>query len=246
MKIKKKISAVLTAAMLMTGLTGCAGENQIPDFTQDEVQEIGEFVALTVMKYDINHRSRLMDLEVLDVEKEEDGVSATPEPEETSGMPPVADTPVVDASGKEEAENAPAYSLEEVMGLPEGLAVTFVGQASYESYPEDGEFFSVNASEGKKLLVLQFSVTNNGAEEKSVNILDSDVVFTVKVNETYSRKALPTILLDDLSTYIGTVPAGGTVNTVIVIQVEEEMAENISSLSLNVKNGEKASTIKLL
>ena len=47
MTVKRKISMVLTAALLMTGLTGCA-ENQIKDLSEDEIQAVGEYVALTI------------------------------------------------------------------------------------------------------------------------------------------------------------------------------------------------------
>ena len=46
---KRKIVAIFTAALLITGLTGCA-ENQIPDLSGDEIQAVGEYVAITLMK----------------------------------------------------------------------------------------------------------------------------------------------------------------------------------------------------
>ena len=239
MTVKRKISMVLTAALLMTGLTGCA-ENQIKDLSEDEIQAVGEYVALTMMKYDINHRSRLMDLAVVDEsDSSAEGVEEEQISEEPSGMAPVDDTPVVNASGKEEQE-APSYSLEEVMGLPEGLEVAFTGQEVYESYPENADYFSLNASEGRKLLVLRFSIVNVGEQEQNVDLLNSGAVFHIKVNETFSRRALTTMLMDDMATYVGTVPAGGSVDTVLVIEVDNGMAESISSVGLSVENGEKA------
>ncbi len=239
MTVKRKISMVLTAALLMTGLTGGA-ENQIKDLSEDEIQAVGEYVALTMMKYDINHRSRLMDLAVLDEsDSSAEGAEEEQISEEPSGMAPVDDTPVVNASGKEEQE-APSYSLEEVMGLPEGLEVAFTGQEVYESYPENADYFSLNASEGRKLLVLRFSIVNVGEQEQNVDLLNSGAVFHIKVNETFSRRALTTMLMDDMATYVGTVPAGGSVDTVLVIEVDNGMAESISSVGLSVENGEKA------
>ncbi len=245
MTVKRKISMVLTAALLMTGLTGCA-ENQIKDLSEDEIQAVGEYVALTMMKYDINHRSRLMDLSVLDEsDSSAEGADEEQISEEPSGMAPVDDTPVVNASGKEEQE-APSYSLEEVMGLPEGLEVAFTGQEVYESYPENADYFSLNASEGRKLLVLRFSIVNAGEQEQNVDLLNSGAVFHIKVNETFSRRALTTMLMDDMATYVGTVPAGGSVDTVLVIEVDNGMAESISSVGLSVENGEKAYLSNLL
>lgn len=51
--------------------------------------------------------------------------------------------------------------------------------------------------------------------------------------------------LNDLSTYEGTVAAGEKADAILVIEVEGDMAENISSVSLQVKKEEKAHTLKL-
>lgn len=239
---KKNISIALVTALLMAGLTGC-GENQIPELSGEEIQAVGEYVAMKMMKYDINHRSRLMDLTQLKaVEPTEP--QEPQEPKEPSDMAPVDDTPVVDSAGKQEQE--PEYSLEEVLGLPEGITIAFTEEQIFDSYPEEEDFISLAASEGKKLLVLHFALTNNNEQEQSVDIMNSGSLFHVTVNEAYSRMALPTVLLDDLSTYKGAVPAGGTVNTVLVIEVGTDMAENITSVSLQVKREDKINVMKLM
>ena len=88
MKCRKSITKLLALAMTMAALTGCA-ENQIPERTEEEMQAIGEFVAFTMMKYDMGHNSRLMDLPP--VEETEDTDAERPEEEEpgTMGMDPV-------------------------------------------------------------------------------------------------------------------------------------------------------------
>lgn len=230
--------------MLMVSLTGCA-ENQIPDLSGEEVQAIGEYVAVTMMKYDINHRSRLMDLAVLDADYVPESPAEIQEPEEPSGMAPVDDTPVVDSAGKEEQAAVPSYTLEEVAGLPEGVEVAFTERGIYDNYPEEGDFFSLNASAGRKLLVLHFSITNTGEQEQNVDILGSGAVFSVTVNETYTRRALTVMALNDLSAYEGTVAAGEKADAILVIEVDADMAENISSVSLQVRNEDKAHTMKL-
>ena len=95
MKHKKSVMTVLILAML--GLSGCA-ENQIPDVSEEEMRAIGEYVAYTMVKYDVGHGSRLMDLPPVE-EMDEQAPVPTRSPEETVGMDPVDDTPVVDASG---------------------------------------------------------------------------------------------------------------------------------------------------
>ena len=39
--------------------------NEIPDLTEEESQRIGEYAAVTLLKYDANNRSRLVDPEVV-------------------------------------------------------------------------------------------------------------------------------------------------------------------------------------
>ena len=132
MKHKKSVMTVLILAML--GLSGCA-ENQIPDVSEEEMRAIGEYVAYTMVKYDVGHGSRLMDLPPVE-EMDEQAPVPTRSPEETVGMDPVDDTPVVDASGEvvtDEGQSMeePSYSAEEVMGLPEGVALSFAGKSCW-------------------------------------------------------------------------------------------------------------------
>lgn len=237
---KKNIAAVLTVVFLSVGLTGC-GENVIPDMTEEQVKTVGEYVAFTLMKYDANHRSRLVDLEEL--EAKATIPPATPEPTKPpQGMGEVDNTPIKDSSS-----NVNSYSMEEVLGFPEGVVVNPVGQSICDSYPEDGnDFFSLNAAEGKKLLVLKFEITNNSGQEQKLDVLSSETVFKVTVNGEYTRRALTTILVNDMATFVGTLPAGGKTEAVILVEMDAERASNINSISFNLKNDAKTYTIQLL
>lgn len=227
----------------MLGLSGCA-ENQIPEMSDAEIKAMGEFVAFTLMKYDAGHRSRLMDLPPVDESAADRNVPLpTLSPEETVGMDPVDDTPVVDASG--EVEEEISYSAEEVMGLPEGVELYFAGQALYDSYPGESDAFAVTAGEGKKLLVLTFSIANTSDQEARVDLLSSGTVYRIKVNEERSRKALPTVLPDDMAFYVDTLAAGASVETVLLLEVDAGLAESITSISLDLKNESKSHTILL-
>ena len=54
---KKKLLGILTAAALCLGMTGC-GENQMPELTDAQVKEIGQYVAFILMKYNSNEIGR--------------------------------------------------------------------------------------------------------------------------------------------------------------------------------------------
>lgn len=238
---KKSIAAVLAAAVLCAGLTGC-GKNAIPDMTDDQVKSIGEYVAITMMKYDANHRSRLVDRKL--VEKEPNEPSKPIATKEPSGMGTVDNTPVIDSTVVENP-----YTIEEVLALPDGVTLAYIGQRLCDSYPDTAEIgdFFLPASKGKKLLVLSFVINNSTEQEQKVDLLSSGVTFRVTVNENVSRRALTVAgLLKEMSTYSGEIPANSGVETVILVEVDEKTASALESISLNVKNDTKTYTTQLL
>lgn len=237
---RKNITAVLTAFMLCIGLSGC-GENQIPEMTAEELQMVGEYAAITLMKYDASRRSRLVELP-------EENVSETIEPEEAPepGVPSVTEpeqNTAASVSREETAESS--YTMEEVMGLPEGLSVSYQDYELCDYYPhdEEGSYLSVQAVSGKKLLVLHFSIINGSGEEKSVDLLSGDTAYWITVNGDAPRRALGTMLLDDMTTYSDTVPGGSNAEVVLIVEIEEN-TEPVS-VSLKLKNDSKTHTIQL-
>lgn len=240
--MKKRITGVLTAAVLCLALSGC-GSNQIPEMTGDQLQLIGEYAAITWMKYDAGNRSRLVELPPEPtpgpVQPENplppDAPVQPEEPDHPAGMKPTEDTPVAGST----------LSMEEVLGLPEGFRVEYQEYELCDTYPNDQEdaFFSVPAVEGQKLLVLHFSIYNGSGQEQEVNLLSEDAAFQIVVNETFNRRAMTTWLLDDLATFQGLIPAEGSASAVLLIEVEE--GAEVSTVSLKVKNDSNTCTIQL-
>lgn len=244
--MKRKSGKVFAAAVALAfGLTGCA-ENQIPDMTQEEIKAVGEYIAITMMKYDRNHKSRLMELSADMLFPPEENPE-TDKPEEPSGMGPVDDTPVIDTGGNNTA--AGAYSMEAVLGFPEGVTVEFQEYRVCDYYPENSEdsYFTIPASEGNQLLVLNFRVTNASAEECSVDLQTLEPDFKITVNGEYTRKPLPiTILPNDMTVFSETLAAGESKEAVLLIEIGGNMAKELSSIRLNVENGDKSCTLTLL
>lgn len=233
---KKNMAKGLAAVMLGSILlTGCG--NMIPDMTEEEEQAVGEYAAMVLLKYDANHRSRLVDLSLIEESEEKD--NKTEEPAVTP--PPVineeaSSTPVIDHA--EETQSS-VSSISQFFGLPDSMTISYKDMKVCDSYPEDGQtdgFFSLDASNGKKLLVLEFEMTNNSGAEQSVDILDQNSACKITVNGSYTRTALMTMLTNDLSTYKGSVGAGETQNVVLLIEIDLETADAISDISLTLKN----------
>lgn len=234
-----KNMAVIFAASL--ALTGCS--NTIPDMTAEEEQIIGEYAAFTLLKYDANHRSRLVDLSKV-VEKEEKPQKPVEDSkEEQGGMGPVADTPVVDNTMNS------AGSIEALFELPEGISFTYQGMNTCASYQEPGQengHFSLDASEGKSFLVLQYNVSNQSQTVQRVDLNQKTTAFKVTVNGSYMRTALMTMLPNDMSTYAEDLQPGETKELVLIIEIDQSMADSITTVSLEVKNESNAYTISLL
>lgn len=247
MLTKKFRTGLMTAALcagLCLGMTGC-GENVIPELSGNEMQMIGEYAAFTLMKYDASNRSRLVELPAEPAPEipEQTEPEKSPEPEEPSETGPVDDTPVTDMT-----EDEDPGSMEEVLGLTEGLSVSFTDAEVCDKYPNEEEIgvLSVSASSGKKLLVLHFQFINNTEQEQSVDIASQkELSFRITVNGDYRRNAMTVLLLDDMTTLKETLPAGESTNAVLIIEVEQESIEQIDSISLNLKNDVKAYTIQL-
>jgi len=243
---RKRIGRKAAAVLLMFGLSGCA-QNQIPELTQDEIQTVSEYVAVTMMKYDAGHRSRLVELP----EGERLPPVETPVPTAVPQAPPVASeqqtSPDDNTQQTPSEEAVNPYSMEEVMGLPEGVAAAYTGYQLCSRYPDNGGAggFSLDAVDGRQLLILKFSLTNTSGQEQAVDLLSSGTVYRITVNGNYIRRALTTILGDDMTTFVGTLPEGSSTEAVLVIEVENETADNLSSLEISLKNDSKTYTLQL-
>ena len=65
---KKRIVCGALLCVMALGMTACG--NEIPDLTEAESQRVGEYAAVTLLKYDANHRSRLVDPEIVIAKRE--------------------------------------------------------------------------------------------------------------------------------------------------------------------------------
>lgn len=244
------IKGIAVAASIVTLLTGC-GSN-MPAMTPEQEWKIGEYAALTLLRYDANNRSRLVPYE--QVEERKQMLLAIKEREERK------------ETLKQEAENAASveetpevvendYTVSNTVGtigaffgLPEGVTVSYTGSEVCDSYPSDGSensYFTLDASTGKKLLVLKFNISNQTQEEQLVDILSQSNAIRIKVNGSVTQGALVTMLMNDLSTYRATVAAGESVETVLLTELNVDTATNLSAITLQLSHGEDTYTVQL-
>lgn len=241
--MRKRGIALACAAVLL--MTGCGAI--LPEMTDEESNLIGEYAAITLLKYDANSRSRLVDLTQVEEKTEADvsSVPETPSPEEspTQQAPDISDTPVID---NRDENNYGTDSVESFLELPEGVSVVYTGYQLCQSYPEEeNRYFALDAAEGKELLVLCFSLQNNSGTTHELNLMERRDNYKLTINGNYSKTALPTMLINDLAAYKGTIPDGGAEEVVLVIEIEPEQVSTVETIALRLKNESKTSTIQL-
>lgn len=246
---KSKIKTLFVLSALVLSMSGCG--NVIPEMTDEERQQISEYAAVLLLKHDANSKSRLVDADVIEEEERRQAaweaagkIETTPSPE-AEGMRPVDDTPVVE---NDKEDNMSSSSLEEYFALPQGVSINYVGYHLAENYPEDGEedYFTLEASEGKKLLIMDFSLQNATGGEAEVDLFAKEASYRITINEKHSYNMMTTMLMNDISTYVAQVPAGNNENLVLIAEIDQSVADNITSMTINLKNGSKTYKIQAL
>lgn len=250
--MKKRMVLLCSMAMACV-MSGCAGS--VPDLTEDESEVISEYAAGILLKYDKNYAGRLLDTaemeqaeelwQIREEEKEQGEkqqeqqqaeVEADAEQEQN-----VADAEVVDRS----QETVTASSIEEYYEI-DGFTFKYAGFELVSGYPESSDdtvYFSMDATEGNMLLVVKFDAENQSGTDQTLDMIEYETRFRIAVNGQSGQNALTTMLLNDLSNYKDTVPAGASVSLVSMIEVPE--GTNVESLTMTLRGKEQPVTLQL-
>lgn len=232
---------------MMLSMTACG--NEIPDLTEEESQRVGEYAAVTLLKYDANNRSRLVDPEVVIARLEKEAAKDAAKAEQDAAKAEEAGSTGTTEVTMPTAQEDITASMEEFFGLPEGVSITYEDYMVADSYPEDGsadEYFALDASDGKKLLVLRFSLTNGTEQEQTIDLLNTNSRYIITVNDSTRANALTTMLPNDMSTYAETLEPGQAQELVLLLEVNEDVADAVQAIALRLKNASNEYTIQLL
>lgn len=237
-------AAVLAATVLV--LTGCG--NTVPDLSPEQEQVIGDYAAGLLLKYDAAHRSRLVDLTLIETgEADTQESQEKPLQEEPTSEPAQKEPPVI--IGEEQtAEAVTEVTMEQAFGLPEGVVLVYQGEKVMDTYPEavgGVDYYAVDAAAGKYLLVLSFRLENQSGQTCSIDIFGQQPSVLVNVNDTENCKTLITLLPDDLTTYIGDLPSGSGSDVVLLAETTVSSVENISSMQLSVSCKGQNSSLRI-
>ena len=239
---------VLSYLMICIGCFMLCGCTEYPTMKEADTDLVAEYAAGLLLKHSETSESRLMDVEeaklVLEAEKQkeeqEEVVQIPEEPvEEKEEVPeklPGYETPVID--NIEQNEEISSTLIEDAMGV-ETLSVQLNGYEIKDSYPDgSGSFFALDAGEGNKLLVAKITLINDTDGIVNINMLEKNISYKMSLDGNGYKFALSTMLLDDLSTFVGTLGAGSSTELVLISEWSEELLNNMSSPMVYIKNGE--------
>ena len=246
--VGKLISLSMVCALL---LSGCGSE--IAELTDEQQAQVGEYAAFAMLRYDAEHRSRLVDYsEVLAADEAkrlaEEAAAAAELARQTEtgedqnpGVTLDADGNPVEVIDRTEDPGYVSDTMEDFLELPNGVLLTYRGYTVQSSYPDDADvsdYFVVDATAGNKFLVLWYTIYNGSGSEANIDFLADNIAFKCRVNDSNTATALVTMLDDDMSTLQTVMRDNEEMDCVLVFEINSELAAEVNSLVVKMsKNG---------
>jgi len=256
--MKKRLGNLMTVLLVAICMTGC-GIPVIPDMTDDEQKLVAEYAAGLLLKYDNSFTNSILTEEQLEKAKLEERIQRERE-EKTKRLAEeyVAKTKAAEnkngtdeAGQKNEAEseqedNVETISANDIGGFLdiEGLNIEYNGYDTVKSYPETGNsVFSVDAANGKELILTKLSVQNTTNDTINLDMFNSGAMFYLSMSDKTTIPCSSTLLLDDFSIYKDSINSGATVNTILLFEVNE--GTNLEGSYIGILDGDKQGKILL-
>ena len=216
--------------------------------TEEGTEAIAEYMAGLLLKYDSNYDKTLIDIndKAADVDDSTGTLTADRNDSDTSST---SGKTLPDKADKEDKKgdnvNTQQVSLSELIGLKE-FDITYSGYEIAKFYPEktDGTYFSVQADNGKQLLVVKFNIKNKSDKAKQINLSETEIKYHLDIA---GKNYIPWItLLDNDMQYIDmTIKAGKATEAVLIYQISNDTDPSKESVKLVVSKAEKEFAISI-
>ncbi|MCR5416383.1 MAG: DUF5067 domain-containing protein [Pseudobutyrivibrio sp.] len=253
MKIKRTMLLISIVSFSLLS-TGCGTPLFV--MTEDEEAVITMYAASMVSKFNKNQTIGVANARIREGELDE-AYGLAPDSEEESTEPEVTDDEniseepqidpetgetiaVEDETGEETAEETESadagYSFTDAIGI-EGMEFTCSDFNVSDEFKPSSAFVLTQVS-GKKYVVLNIKGTNTS--DSSINFKDlGSRKFSLSINGGSAEQTQYTPLSNDLSTFDGTIKAGDSKSFVLVFLFSNSTVEDISSIQLNVSDGDQ-------
>lgn len=254
--MKKNVTGAfmtLVGAALLITLNGCG--NAIPDMTEEQQNMVTEYAAQLLLKYDANYQNTILteeqsreaeeelirDAELEALVRERQEMQGTEE-EEGGGS---------SNEGPAEPET-PAYTdVDSFFELSDSVEIEYAGYLVCDSYPEntqenDWQGVARATSADSKLVVFSFTLKNVSGGDYMLDMASLGAKFSFRINGEITKSSLTTLLTNDLMMYRDTIPAGETVDAVLLIEMPAEDTENFTGITMTMRLGDHRAETTLL
>lgn len=227
--LKKRILLSL-AVVSMFGLTGCASSIRL---TEKENNIVAEYLAGVLLSQQRTYDQALIE------------PSPTPIPVATvTPTPSIPEKPSANtgnASGQKPGANVQANAdFTEVIGI-KNLTIEYTSYDMVNSFSD--EYFSLDASKGKQLMVIKFNVQNKSKNATKLQLTNADIQYQLDIDMGTILKPQLTFILNDLR-YID-LEIGGKETKEALIIFEVPKKQEMKTANLIISKDEKTAIIKL-
>lgn len=252
----KKCSCFFAFIMIISAiLCGCGAK--VPEMSETEEAVVVEYATNLLVKYSSVADRTLLNKAELEVEiakevEEKERLFKTKEMEKAY-LQSMNDNKLKDATAnidKEEtsaAASVPQKTVSEFVA-EDSISINYASHSLGDSYPDNSVedfFLAMDATAGHQLCVVKFWVENLSATDKELNMLNKQIRYSLRIDGGKVIQAQSTLLMDDLSSYVGTIPANGKEQMVLIFEVPGDLSQ-IETLDLIMKdsNGENVLTLQ--
>ena len=240
--MKRKILLVSIVYMLVT-MVGCVKAIDLDETQKDKF--VG-YCVYSVLEHDKNYMVGLNDVELF-VEESDDNASTQEPTQPSTEKPSQGGNNSADGDNTNiEKPSVVTTTMEKALDVT-GLSITYTGVTVADVYPEaDGEpVFALKAFKGNKLVVLKFDVTNRTNSDIALDMGAKNLTIKGIFNKSVKTIAQVTLLPQALNTFKETIPAGKTVQTVLVFEMTEANANSLTSIVLDVKSSKGTNSVNI-
>lgn len=245
---KRIISAMILALCMGSMLTGCM--SAIPKMTEEEQEEITQYMADLLLKYDVNYQSALLTEDeigpaLMEQQRKEEEARLLAEEQER------LEQEKLEASKPDEIETTDSKpkdgveKLAEAIGM-DGVEFDYLGYEICQQYPnQTGEdlYFVVTPTTGRDLLVIKLNLSNVSGADYEIDMKTLGTTFAIKVNDGSYGAVLSAWLENDLSMLMTTIPSEMGMEVILVTEVMQ--GTQIDTLNVYVRTNEGNRVINL-
>ena len=230
---KRRIQLITIIFAIIFPMTACG--TPLHALTEEEEKLIVHYAAHVVSKYNITQT---------------DGMNGSrPSLEEEEDKKPVASETESQEQSETENTNHTNDNSSGTISLADaieakGFEVKYKGLKTAESYNED-KVYNLTAGEGNKYIIMNFSISNSGDKERTLDTYSKNFGFYASFDGGEAVAAEQTFLTYSLSTFMGKIKPGKTIDVVLLFQVSAMEADSVKDAKLMIKKGDSTFSVEL-